>query len=237
MDKLRLLFFLLLVIIVFTCCKNTKNHTDIMLRNFFYQVDNYETEKVLVYEHDSSGIKTNNYFILKKVDNGKLLVKRLSQNFHVFQTYVDIYKKDGIYLESATFMEGQNATRPTDVQVINGKIFPFDDLYSELPSSSSFRSIAQPNIKGIMDDKWQFEKIVEKEINGKKINVIYANVNSEITYVDTSTGQKSKVKMKMEVQYTEGIGLTNIKSSSIHGTFKDTYIKTISIEDFNKIKP
>ncbi len=236
MKIFKTLFALLATIFILIGCIESQNKVDINLKDFFYKVDDYAQKKVLIYEHDSAGIKTNNYFVLQKINKGKLLVTRFSKDFQVIQTYTDIYKQDGVYLESLTFMEGNTASKPTIVKVKSGKIFPFDNANAEIISTSSFLSVIQPNIKGEIEDKWKLNKIAKREIDGKKHKVMFVNGNSERTYTDISTGQKSSLSIKLEYCYTEGIGLTYIKSSSLYGTFTDKYLRTISIEEFNRLK-
>jgi hypothetical protein len=232
----KVLLTLLTLSLLFARCSNSQSNNGINLQQFFYILDNYEQEKVLVYEHDSAGMKTDNYFILKKIDERKLLVKRLSKDFQVIQTYTDVYKEDGVYLESSSFTEGNPELEPVIVKVTSGKIFPFDNVNKEFASFSTFQSIVQPNIKGDMKDNWKLTKVEERKIGDEVKKVMFVDGDSERIFTDISTGQKSRLTMDIEYRYTEGIGLTYIKSSSIYGIYIDKYLRTISIEDFNKLK-
>jgi hypothetical protein len=101
---------------------------------------------------------------------------------------------------------------------------------------TSFDLQLQKDINISNKDSWSFEQVVNKKINNKDVKTLVAKGMTERIMTEKSTGRNQTIQIKLESWYSKGIGITLMKQETPIGAFIDSYIKTITIDEFNKLK-
>jgi len=161
---------------------------------------------------------------------------RFDKNFNEIQYLKDLYKTDGVYLIETSFVEDIKTNLITKSDITNGFIFPFNDIKAKANVETTFDLQLTSDINISSKDNWIFEDIVEKNINGINLSTIVAKGTTERIITEKSTGRKNTFNIKLESWYSKGIGLTMMKQETPIGIFTDTYVKSISIDEFNELR-
>ena len=222
------------IFLLSSCSFNKTNNVD--LKEYFWKISDYETPKILIYNYDSVGTISSNYYLIKKISDNELSLTRFDKDFNEIQYLKDLYKPDGVYLTETSFVEDIKTKLITKSIITSGFIFPFNDFNTKANVETTFDLQLKNDINIVNKDSWSFEEVVDKNINGVNISTLVAKGLTERIITEKSTGQKNTFKVKLESWYSKGIGITMMKQETPIGIFTDTYVKTITIEEFNKMK-
>jgi hypothetical protein len=206
------------------------------LKQYFWNISDYETPKVLVYNHDSIGTISTKYYLIKKISDNELSLTILDKNFNETEYLTDLFKPDGVYLTEATFVEDIKTKLVSKSNIISGFIYSYNDFKRKMSIETSSDLQLKNDINIINKDSWVFEDIEDKNINGKEISTVVSKGLTERTFTKKSTGEKHTMQINFENWYSKGIGITRTKLETPFGIFIDTYVKTISIDEFTKMK-
>jgi hypothetical protein len=229
---MKIIYLFSSIILLSSCSVN--NNVD--LKKYFWNISDYETPKVLVYSHDSVGTISTVYHLIKKISDNELSLTMLDKNFNETQYLTDLFKPDGVYLTDASFVEDIKTKLVTKSNIISGFIYSYTDFKRKMSIETSFDLQLKNDINIINKDSWVFEDIKDKNINGKEINTIVSKGLTERTFTKKSTGEKHTLQINFENWYSKGIGITKTKQETPVGIITDTYVKTITIDEFNKMK-
>ncbi len=224
-----------LTFLVLFSCKPQNDFSGVDLKDYFWVISDYETPKVIVYDFDSLGTMSRNYYLIKKVSDDKLALTRYDANFNETQFLIDKYVDDGVVLEKSSFVEDMANKVVTDVEISEGFIFPFNSQ-AKIVISSSFTPQTDNKIKVTNKDFGELIYMTEKEINGKMSQTIIGKGYTERKIENIMSGQHQTFKIKLETWYTKDIGITMMKQVYPFGEYTDKFVEFISIDEFNKLK-
>lgn len=205
------------------------------LPEYFWELDNYENPKVLIYDTYVDGNKSNPvYFIFEKISKKKLRLTKFNHQFKNTQIIEDAFKKDGVYLSKVKNLEDTTLSKMTKMNINQGYIFPKNYSNNQLTIEIEFDS----QLKGInkIESKtnWGFVDTTYIKVNNEDLKTIIAEGESTITFHETAKTQT--IKEKVTTWYTKGIGITKIRQISPYWNYEERFVKIISIEAFNKLK-
>ncbi len=223
---------ILFSVLLCNCSCSTNTETD-NLKEYFWQLNEFENPKVLVYKTENSGTIGKTYYVIEKISTDKLKVKKFSDDFILLSVLVDSFTENGVYLESVSFFtEGVE----TEVSIDEGFIFPYKSRDSSLFVSSSYKLISNSGITLKDEDSWQIKSSLVKEINGMNLETLVATGKSKRQYFNEESNEVKDYDIKVQIDYSKGIGITSMTQKTLWHTYKETYIETISIEQFSKLK-
>jgi len=226
---------LVLTFLVLISCKSENDFSGVDLKDYFWKISDYDTPRVIVYDFDSLGITSRNYYLIEKVSDDKLALTRYDANFNETQHLIDKYLDEGVVLEKLSLVEDKINKVVTDIEISEGFIFPFNSQ-EKIVVSSSFTPKYDSKIKVTNKDFGELIEMTEKEINGKMTKTIIAKGYTERKIENILTGQHQTFKIELETWYTKDIGITMMKQVYPFGEYTDRFVEFISIDEFNKLK-
>jgi len=226
---------IILGLISFLCCNSSKTQTDTLnLNDYFWQIHEYETPKVLVFEADSSGVKSKVYYKMKKISPDKLEITRYMDDFSISGILVDLFKQDSVFLDDFTIYDASGTS--SKVQIDNGLIFSFKSTNDILAMDCTYKINSNPPASMQYIDSWKIQKAIEKEVNGKTLPTFISSGTSKRYFMNPQTNQRDSFVVKMQIDYTKGIGITKMIQVLPWFTLSETYLETISMDEFKKLQ-
>jgi hypothetical protein len=226
------LFTVIIILVVITSFGLDK----VNFRDYFWNISNYETPMVLIYTNNNNGIKSTIYYLIQKTGENELTLIRYNKDFNEVQYFKDLFKPEGVYLKETSFVEGNNPKLITKSVIHNGLIFPFQNYKCNINMEVAIDLQSKKNINITNKDNWKFTEIADKKINNITISTIVAKGYTNQIITDKTTGKKQSYKVMLETWYSKGIGITLMKRETPNGPFIDTYVKSISLQEFNKLR-
>jgi hypothetical protein len=206
------------------------------LRNYFWKINDYETPKVNVYTHLIDGDDAGKlYYLMEKTKKNKLLVKKYNNEFELTMIFEDTYKKGGVYITKAEVLEHQSFKEMTAFKIKQGFIFPFQEPNQELVIDIEMDSKLEAFDKIESHTSWNFISGQGMDTNEGLKDTILATGNSNYTFY-YSNGNKEVVKEKIDTWYIRNIGVTKVHQKCSYWDLTETYLETISQQEFEKLK-
>jgi hypothetical protein len=216
-------------LILISCNPIQKNK--INLPDYFWKLENFETPKVLVYETNRIDSICYNYYYFEKIGTNCLRITVYDHLFRKTLILTDEYKSDGVYLKSQEIKENYDSKTFSKTKINKGFIYPFLNQKQRMNIEDTFKN---GNLTFIRKDEWAIDSMVSMNIGGEKVETLIANGNSIRTILDN--GEKNQFNIELEIWYSKNIGITYIKEITPIGTIWDKYVRTITIEEFQKIR-
>jgi hypothetical protein len=223
------------VIALFSTCSTKPTLKNAELSDYFWKVSDYETPKVIVYDFDSLGVVSKNYYLISKTGQNELSMTRFDKDFKEIQYLVYTYQEDEVTLSKASFVEDMKTHLVTDIEIINGVVFSFNDYKRKTEIEGLITLQLEPDITIKNWETTELLDLSDMYIKGKMINTIVAKGYTNRTITNASTGQQQTVRVELETWYSEGIGITLMNQKYPFGAFTDKFDKMISLEEFNNL--
>jgi len=237
MKQITLILFL--AIVAYGCSEDydgdhDSQNNELNLKDFFCDINSLEEPIVMVYTVDSVGHLSQNYYQYSRISEDRIEVIIYNSGFEPQATIIDEFNENGVELISNTpFIENDSNSRTS--KILKGQVFSFipgevtGDLETQINGIDN-------GIEWSTIDKvsWGIIDTVFKEFNNNKTKTLITKgiVNREILF----DGQPYRENLPNTNWYSEGIGLTRLEYESPFGTVSETYVKTITIEEFNELK-
>ena len=206
------------------------------LKDYFWKIDDYETPKVNVYTYLIDGKDAGKlYYHMERTKKKKLLVKKYNDDFELTMIFEDTYKKDGVYITKAEVLEGQYFKEMTAFKINQGFIFPFREENKDLVIDIEMDSKLDAFEKIESHTRWHLMPRLQTEINEGRKDTILATGKSNYTFY-YSNGNKEVVKETIDTWYTKNVGVTKVHQKCSYWDLTETYLKTISQKEFEKLK-
>mgnify|MGYP000598536103 CR=1 FL=1 len=232
MKKTSLLF----IFLVISSCSSKNEIESINLKNYFWKIADYEQPKVIVYDYDSVGIVSRNYYLIEKIAGDKLQLTRYDSRFRETLLLIDKFRDNGVFLEKISHVEDVKQNIVTEVEIKKGLIFPFDSYRTKMILNSSFNPKSDNQIVISQKDIRELTELTKKEINGEMIPTLIAKGHSVIEIKNLKTAELDSIKIRMETWYSKDIGITRTREIYPFGEIGDRFVERISLEEFHKLK-
>jgi hypothetical protein len=235
------LTFLLLLVLTISCQETTKKtkQTDshiekLNLKQYFYNIDEYEIPKVLIYEVDSAGFKSKIYYVAQKISPNQLELTRYNRFFNKVSVLTDEYSKKGIKLAKSELFDNSDSTYES-ITIMDGHIFYFEPEKA-LGSLEVQTDVSKDSTEQFFRDlyEWKISDTTEIMIGTNKISTIISTgiLSRDYTYNSETISQD----IYFEIWYSEGIGISRQSYDFSFGKITETYLETISVQDFEELK-
>lgn len=229
------IYYILLALFTLISCGVKTAPDGIDLRDYFWKISDYEKPKVIVYEFDSLGVVSYNYYLIEKTNSDKLFLTSFDKSFNEVLFLEDTYDEKGVYLTKSSFVEDRINNIVTEIDIHRGFIFSFNE-YEELGGNFSFELQLSKGIKVRSRDSWRFNEMTKKKIGDADINTIVFKGVSERIISDSNTGQEYNIDIQIENWYSENIGLTYTKQTLPNGSLTEKFVEIITLDEFNKMR-
>lgn len=226
----------ILIALLFCSCNSNSDFEGVDLKQYFFEVSDYETPKVLEYDFDSVGVKSKSYYLINKSNDNEIKMTKFNKDFEETEYYTILFKPDGAYTIEASFVEDQHTKLITNVEIQQGLTFAYKDYKTKMKAENSFKLQLGDSISIKTKSSWEFNEIAEKVINGIKIKTIIANGSSKRIVTNSKNGAKEDYRIKMEIWYSKGIGVTKLKMDTPFGTYIEDYLRTMTIDEFETMR-
>jgi hypothetical protein len=210
------------------------NAKQLNLKDYFYNCDEYSTPKVLIYEVDSLGVKSNIYYKVRQIDSDKLELVRYDKSFNKQAVLVDKFNTNGVELLDS-YSTNNNDSVFNISQIINGKIFNYETtnqigIIDVIVTGSN----QDGNWKRKSLSHWNYSDSTEILIGDNLVKTI---IGKGVEESEFSIGTEKYLNtMDIETWYSKGIGVSKLIYKFPNGIYSETYLKTISVKTFEEIK-
>jgi hypothetical protein len=230
-------FSILIIIPLFISCQSTDKENEksvIDLHEFFYNFDDYSTPQVLVYEVDSSGVKSNIYYVAAQMDSDKLKLIRFDKNLNRQAVIIDKFDNKGVELIESYSTDNNDSIYSVS-EITEGTIFQYitEGSVGNLNVTVSGKDEGEV-WKRISLTKWFVVDTTELEIENQKVKTYICKGTEEVEF--SIGGQTYSDIIKTETWYSKGIGLSKLVYKFPSGEYSETFIKTITVEEFEELK-
>ncbi|UKN00323.1 hypothetical protein K6119_11315 [Paracrocinitomix mangrovi] len=199
-------------------------------RDYFYQIDEFKTPKVLVYEQENNPFGTQKqYFVIKQKSESALDIEIIQEELGTFQELTDEYTEKGVSLYSSAhyFPEGNR----TEEEIIMNQIFSFDsDTIGNLKTQFQDKYTKEM----VIDETFWIFKSYDLDSMNNEIMITEGLYTRERKLYDTSSYWHQEIPL--EIIYTKGIGPTRITYNAGPKQTQLRYIKSITLSEFEKLQ-
>lgn len=199
------------------------------LRNYFWDLDNYSEEKVLVYEIAVGFENIQGYYRFSRVADNKLKITSYDQDFDLRHLVINSYSEEGVTLEKMNIYPTGDSTNEVSCNIIDGNIFPFYNDNTSSINHFTYSTEVYPNAKetAVSD----FKELQQLACGDEIRNTIVSQGKLSRFF-----NEQNEFEYPVEFWYAEGFGLSRLKISYADFDYIETYIETISLEDFNNLR-
>lgn len=233
--KIINVFLIALCLAILASCHSQSSLGDVDLKQFFWNLDSFTNPKVIVYDINTYGTHSKNYFLVERTRSNELTLTKYNDEFEPVQKLVDRFDSTGCTLIDAQIIHYVGDSMVfTPVQLLNGNIFNYRHASDSLSTKTVFNPPDNHQTTIVLHSKWLLDSIRDEKMNGEILPTIVAHGTRRTIIYNPDT---TLVDDKIELWYTKGLGLTRYYFSDSNGHFvEERYEKIISPEEFDTLK-
>lgn len=215
--------------------KNTSTKVEdeeLNLREYYWTVDDFIEPQVRVYQIKTDEYETEVYSLFEKIDDKRLKITNYGDSFVKSLEVIQVFKKDGVYLESRNFGMLSKPEEKIETVRLEAFIFPFFDVNAIMKEEHVYKDHIE---EGSVVTKIY---ITRSFTNHKEINpiILKSEGRREKSFYTPDSEKLMSFYDKMEYHFKKGIGEVFRGHTFKEGYYNITYKKTISVKVFEALK-
>lgn len=212
-------------------CSTVETIDNCDLRSYFYSPEQFVLPKIHIFEKDSLGHKSTEYWEFQRIDPNKIQIIMYNNEGNKISHLIDKFEDNKVVLDHIGITPLNGGV--TKVNIESGTIFNFDNNKHEYGFSVNY-SGEYPQRFDLTDSTFlERVELVQKEISGNMVNTIVSKGYRQFS----EEYSESSFKVPLTIWYSKGIGITYMKEDYNSESVIHKYVKTIDSADFEvKVK-